>query len=180
MGALYRTAEPDGQGSRRGFLALVAAVGSAVAAAIAGVPLAAALLSPIRRKTEEADFVRVARLDTLPEGKPVRATVVAARMDAWSRQPASPLGAVWLVRRGDAVSAFSATCPHLGCSVDARADGFACPCHGSAFALDGQVRRGPAPRGLDPIDVRITPGDPPTVLVRFRRFAIGTAERREA
>ncbi len=165
--------------SRRGFLGALAAIGGAIAAAVAGVPLVAAVLSPLRQRTAGADFVRVALLDALPEGRPVRATVVAERMDAWTRQAAAPLGAVWLVRRGDAVTAFSATCPHLGCSVDASASGFACPCHGSAFSLEGNVRGGPAPRGLEPLEVRLTGGRERAVLVRFRRFAIGTPERRE-
>jgi menaquinol-cytochrome c reductase iron-sulfur subunit len=78
------------------------------------------------------------------------------------------------------VTAFSSVCPHLGCGVDVARDGFACPCHGSAFDLEGHVRGGPAPRGLDPLEVRITEGDERAVLVRYRRFAIGTPERREA
>jgi cytochrome b6-f complex iron-sulfur subunit/menaquinol-cytochrome c reductase iron-sulfur subunit len=185
MGALYRTAGPDGQGrapdrARRGFLAALAAVAGACAAAVAAVPFAAALLAPLRRSGSDAAFVRVARLDTLPEGRPVRASVVAERRDAWTRGPSAALGAVWLVRRGDAVTAFSATCPHLGCGVGAAEGGFACPCHGSAFGLDGAVRGGPAPRGLDPLEVRVTPGEDRAVLVRYRRFAIGTAARREA
>jgi menaquinol-cytochrome c reductase iron-sulfur subunit len=166
--------------SRRGFLGALAAAAGAIAAAIAGAPLVAAVLSPIRQRTEGLDFVRVALLDALPEGRPVRASVVAERMDAWTRQPAAPLGAVWLVRRGDAVAAFSATCPHLGCSVDGGANGFACPCHGSAFSLEGAVRGGPAPRGLDPLEVKVATGGERAVLVRFKRFAIGTPERREA
>jgi menaquinol-cytochrome c reductase iron-sulfur subunit len=163
---------------RRGFLAVLAALGGAVIAAVAGVPVAGALLSPLRRRADGAGFVRVARLDALPEGRPVRASVVAPRQDAWSRQPPMALGTVWLLRRGEAVTAFSAVCPHLGCSVDASEDGFACPCHGSAFALDGAVRHGPAPRGLDPLEVRV--GESGRVEVRWRRFVIGTPARREA
>lgn len=39
----------------------------------------------------------------------------------------------------------SAVCTHLGCTVGhVEGEGFACPCHGSAFFDDGRVRRGPA------------------------------------
>ncbi|MGQ0482176.1 MAG: Rieske (2Fe-2S) protein [Pseudonocardia sp.] len=46
--------------------------------------------------------------------------------------------------------AFSATCPHQGCSVDEVADGtINCPCHGSKFNVaDGSVVEGPARKGL--------------------------------
>jgi quinol---cytochrome c reductase iron-sulfur subunit, bacillus type len=172
-------APPPEPAGRRGFLAALAAAGVAVVAAVAGVPLVAALLSPLRGREEDLGFVPVARLDALPEGRPVRASVVAARRDAWSRQPPMALGTVWLVRRGEAVDAFSAVCPHLGCGVESAAEGFACPCHGSAFAIDGTVRAGPAPRGLDPLEVRITQGER-RIEVRWRRFVTGTSERREA
>lgn len=35
-------------------------------------------------------------------------------------------------------------CTHQGCGVQRSGDGFSCPCHGSRFALDGSVERGPA------------------------------------
>ena len=39
----------------------------------------------------------------------------------------------------------SAVCTHLGCNVDHdEGEGFACPCHGSRFAEDGRVSKGPA------------------------------------
>lgn len=47
--------------------------------------------------------------------------------------------------------AFSAVCPHQGCLVDTVKDGvISCPCHHSAFdAASGDVKSGPAPKGLD-------------------------------
>ncbi|MQY27333.1 Cytochrome b6-f complex iron-sulfur subunit [Nocardia sp. RB56] len=53
--------------------------------------------------------------------------------------------------------AFSATCTHQGCAVNAIAGGTVnCPCHGSRFNLDGSVATGPATRPLvaRPISVR--------------------------
>jgi Rieske Fe-S protein len=50
-----------------------------------------------------------------------------------------------LLRSGDGVfTALSATCTHLGCRVRPSARALVCPCHGSAFARDGRVLRGPA------------------------------------
>jgi glycine/D-amino acid oxidase-like deaminating enzyme/nitrite reductase/ring-hydroxylating ferredoxin subunit len=46
--------------------------------------------------------------------------------------------------------AVEATCPHMGCLVgfDRTEGTWACPCHGSRFALDGTVLEGPATTDL--------------------------------
>lgn len=50
-----------------------------------------------------------------------------------------------LVRRdGNSVHAINLTCTHQTCLVAPAANGFRCPCHGSEFAADGKVLRGPA------------------------------------
>lgn len=53
-----------------------------------------------------------------------------------------------VVREGDAFYAIDLVCTHLGCTVQATEQGFACPCHGSRFGSGGQVLTGPAPRAL--------------------------------
>jgi Rieske Fe-S protein len=49
--------------------------------------------------------------------------------------------------------AFSAICPHAGCPVTRIQGGLIqCPCHGSQFDITtGDVKAGPAPRGLTPL-----------------------------
>jgi cytochrome b6-f complex iron-sulfur subunit len=59
-----------------------------------------------------------------------------------------PGRAVALFRDDEGVYAISTVCTHLGCIVKDTPDGFECPCHGSRFAADGSVRKGPAPRPL--------------------------------
>ncbi len=55
-----------------------------------------------------------------------------------------------LVRSDQEVVAFSLECTHLGCTLALKGgEEFACPCHGSKFALDGTVLKGPAARPLD-------------------------------
>jgi Rieske Fe-S protein len=49
--------------------------------------------------------------------------------------------------------AVSAGCTHQCCTVSFSGNGFACPCHGSAFALSGTVTRGPAARPLQKLAV---------------------------
>ena len=44
--------------------------------------------------------------------------------------------------------ALSAICTHAGCTVRFATTQLSCPCHGSLFALDGSVTRGPATRPL--------------------------------
>jgi len=53
-----------------------------------------------------------------------------------------------LFRKGNEFRALSLVCTHLGCTVELQANGFACPCHGSRFDLEGQVRQGPANQPL--------------------------------
>lgn len=58
--------------------------------------------------------------------------------------------------------AFSAICPHAGCTVAfaKSSDIIACPCHGSEFnARTGAVERGPATRGLTAIPVTAADGN---------------------
>jgi Rieske Fe-S protein len=51
-------------------------------------------------------------------------------------------------RDAEGVFAVSTVCTHLGCIVKTGPEGFDCPCHGSRFAKDGSVTKGPAPRAL--------------------------------
>jgi cytochrome b6-f complex iron-sulfur subunit len=55
---------------------------------------------------------------------------------------------VALFRDQDGVYAISKVCTHLGCIVKTIPSGFECPCHGSHFAADGAVTKGPAPEPL--------------------------------
>jgi cytochrome b6-f complex iron-sulfur subunit len=47
--------------------------------------------------------------------------------------------------------AVSRKCTHLGCTIPwlNKEKRFACPCHGSAFDINGEVINAPAPRALD-------------------------------
>jgi Rieske Fe-S protein len=57
-------------------------------------------------------------------------------------------------------AAFSTTCPHQGCAVSAvEGTSIVCPCHGSRFALDGNVTNGPATRGLDSLPIAVADGE---------------------
>jgi len=154
------------------------------ATAAAAVPVAAGLgvlTDPVRRHVGGGGFLKVATLAALPEdGTPRKFPVVATRVDAWSRSPGVPVGAVYLRRvQGARVEALNVSCPHAGCSVDFDADRhqFRCPCHDSLFGIDGGItdRRSPSARPLDALEVQVREGG--EVWVRFQNFRAGTAQK---
>lgn len=98
-------------------------------------PKAAVLPSPSKK-------FRVALPETLAAGEPF----------------VPPGRSVALFRDQEGVYAISTVCTHLGCIVKPAADGFECPCHGSRFAADGEVRKGPAPKPLPWLKVSVSGG----------------------
>lgn len=83
-----------------------------------------------------------------------------------------PGHAVAVFRDREGVYAISTTCTHLGCIVKPGAGGFDCPCHGSRFASDGSVVKGPAPTPLPWFEVEAR-GDE-VVVNEERTVAPGT------
>ena len=51
---------------------------------------------------------------------------------------------VAIVRQGDTYTALNLRCTHQGATVNEDSSGWRCPLHGSFFALDGKLERGPA------------------------------------
>jgi menaquinol-cytochrome c reductase iron-sulfur subunit len=151
---------------------------------VVAVPGVAYVLDPIlRRRSKSSDFTPLARLNDLEPGVPRAFPVISAREDAWVRYPAEPVGSVWLVRQPEGktpqVIAFSAECPHLGCSINLAADrkSFLCPCHTSAFSFDGATLNRVPPRAMDQLEVKVSSGSNPEVSVRFERFRTMSKEK---
>lgn len=166
--------------TRRSFLgALTALLGGAIAA-LAAVPILGSIFSPLRAapRTGAPDApIPVGNVSEFPVGVPRRVELVRSVTDAWSRSDATTVGAAWVTRKADdSFTAFSTICPHLGCGVnlDKQRNLFACPCHTSAFTLDGKYEGGPAPRGMDPLEVEIRGKQ---VLIHYKRFKQGIPER---
>jgi cytochrome b6-f complex iron-sulfur subunit len=70
-------------------------------------------------------------------------------------------GRFYLARLADGgFMALSLRCTHLGCSINWEEDKnrFICPCHSSAFRIDGEVQNPPAPSALDYFPVMIENG----------------------
>jgi len=71
----------------------------------------------------------------------------------------------FVVKAAGKVNVFAINCSHLGCSIalNAGAKRFECPCHGSMFALNGNVLHGPAVSPLSHLAWQ--PGDAPDTIV---------------
>jgi cytochrome b6-f complex iron-sulfur subunit len=63
---------------------------------------------------------------------------------------------VILIPRGKSLQALSARCTHLGCRVeyDQAGEELVCPCHKSAYDLQGKRLRGPARADLAVLETR--------------------------
>ncbi len=104
---------------------------------------------------------------------PVKVDIYADRVDAWNRTENVKIGSAWVVELDGQLHAYSSVCPHLGCAVDYSPElgKFKCPCHRSAFALDGTPEEGPAPRPLDALELEAQAGE--LVAIRYERFKQG-------
>lgn len=70
-------------------------------------------------------------------------------------------GRFYLARQQDGgFIALSLRCTHLGCSItwEVKQNRFICPCHSSAFGINGEVLNPPASRALDYYPVMIEQG----------------------
>jgi menaquinol-cytochrome c reductase iron-sulfur subunit len=138
-----------------------------------------AILEPLRggRPGVKARLVPLAELPA--DGSPLLVSVVAERIDAWTKHPAQPIGSVFLSRLPDGtVQALHSACPHFGCVVQWTPEKrlFACPCHDSTFAPDGALAgvANASPRALDALVSEVRDG---VIWVTFQNFKPNQAEQ---
>ena len=176
----------EDQPDRRGF---IKGASCAIGAAIGVVPMAAGVrmaMDPLSRSETavDAEFIRLTEVSDLEPGVPKKFAIVEDKRDKWSRYKDVPVGAVYLLLKKAKVGgsgkpeviAFNTVCPHLGCFVDYRPEqqDYFCPCHDSNFALDGSLKKGVSPRGMDTLEAEIRKG---SVWVKFQRFKANTKEK---
>jgi len=116
--------------------------------------------------------MRLPKAAVLPSpSKKFKITLPASLISGQAYVPAGR--SVAMYKDSSQVYAVSTICTHLGCLVKATESGFDCPCHGSKFAKDGAVLKGPAPKGLPWLEVKHLGGD--NFLVdEGKRVAAGT------
>jgi Rieske Fe-S protein len=180
--------------ARRSFLVRFAASVIGVVASLFPFAVGAGVLfHPLRRgqkaaggtQTDTRGMVRICPLESLPADEmPHQFVVTADMVDAWTRATGQRVGSVFLTRvdteGNPQITAFTATCPHLGCAVEfsTAEDRFECPCHESGFAKDGEKLFGPSLRGLDRLEAKIIEKDGANdVWVAFQRFRAGVKNR---
>lgn len=177
---------------RRGFMTKF--VAALVGTAVGIVPVLAAgvmFLDPLLRKRKsraekgtegeagDDSFLLITTTRSLAtDGSPRLFPVVADLQDAWNKFPETEIGSVYLWQTPEGtVQCFNARCPHLGCTVNFKPDqsAYVCPCHDSAFSLNGERSNDIPPRDMDPLEAQIRNGD--EVWVRFQKFRAGIHER---
>lgn len=173
---------PASRPPRRNLLAAAAAVViGGVSSLVSVVTGAIVFADPLSRKKKSpkfyakdesefgAGYVKVGSLDAIPaDGVPRRFPVIDDLTDAWNFTPAAPIGSVYIRRDegGDKVAVLHTTCPHAGCSISYRHDAdadrraFHCPCHNSAFTVEGGKMdvggaENPSPRDMDGLDAQV-------------------------
>ena len=178
---MMQPTQPPNAERRDFFKKAAAAIISAIVGifpALAGLTM---ILDPLRRKSPAGGFVRVTSLAALPnDGVPRKFSVLADRTDAWNKFPQTPVGAVYLRRTGEKTAeALNVACPHAGCFVDyvAGRSGYFCPCHNSAFGLNGKITdpKSPSPRAMDTLEVEIR--NDAEIWVRFQNYEAGKTEK---
>lgn len=166
---------------RRAFLKVgVGALGVGLAGVVVA-PSVRALLWPLADGVKiisgGEDFVVVGKRDQFGE-TPIKVDIHADQVDAWNRTKNVKIGSAWVVVIDGELHAFSSVCPHLGCAVDydGEAGKFMCPCHDSAFGLDGSHEEGPSPRALDQLEFE-QPKDGKLLAIRYERFKQGVEDK---
>ena len=152
-------------------------------------------LDPLLRKQHDADpkaaaaasaagmgegYLPITKIDALPaDGSPRAFKVIADLQDAWNKFPQTEIGSVYLSRSSSGeITCYNARCPHLGCTVQYKSgeQKYVCPCHDSAFQLDGTRLNEIPPRGMDTLEAKAAADG--MIWVKFLKFRAGTAEKK--
>ena len=142
-------------GNRRSFLARFVIGGSAlIGAGLAGL---AGLVAAPRKQAESGRWRTAVAPGRTPSAFPHTAVLTERHEDGWYQTSRQTV--VFIDKQGGEITAMSATCSHLGCTVkwEPSASHFKCPCHGGVYDRAGNVVSGPPPQPLAKLAVRVNP-----------------------
>ncbi len=131
---------------------------SAIMGMALGIPALLYLFVPPRAK-QGNEWVDAGDVSQLRPNVPEELQFRRRRVDGW--RVVSEKTSAWVVQiPKEGLVAFSPQCTHLGCAYhwDDSKKVFVCPCHTSAFSINGKVLEGPAPRPLDRYAVKVDRG----------------------
>lgn len=169
--AAQRETEPI-SAERRSWLGAISGLIVAGISAVMAVTIGRFAIAPAFSAAAAQGWTELGTLAEIPEGKLVKRRLTVAQIAGWERVEVPR--SVWIIRRGEQVKVFSAVCPHLGCAVGARSEGFGCACHGSQWDSEGNKTAGPTPRSLDELEHRVEDG---ALKVRYQDFRQGIAAK---
>jgi Rieske Fe-S protein len=135
---------------RRAFLGWVAGASIGATALFSTAMVSTAVMPPDRSIEGKTKVGRLAvgRVDELEVEQPV----LAEYGD----------DVLYLIKKSDEeINVFDAACPHVACKLSWNPDTseFDCPCHASAFDIDGTLLYGPAPRDMYAAEFEIEDGE---------------------
>ncbi len=168
-------ATEENNSERRSFLGAIAGLIGAGITAVMGITIGRFAVAPAFPSGVAADsknWTDLGPLSGIEEGKLVKKSIIVSQEAGWGQFNSQK--AVWVIRKGDQVTIFSAVCPHLGCTVNAKNEAFVCACHDSKWDVAGNAQGGPTPRGLDSLEHKIE-GD--ALKVRYQEFKQGIAQK---
>ena len=111
------------------------------------------------------------KLAAIPQGAS-KHTVNISERTGWAE--ANTRQAVWVVRQDSQIKIFSGVCPHEGCTVTDKPQGFVCLCHLSEWQINGHKVSGPTPRDLDILDHRVNDNQ---LEVKYENFQRGVSQK---
>jgi menaquinol-cytochrome c reductase iron-sulfur subunit len=154
---------------RRTFLGWFLGIGTVSVAGLLSIPLVQFALDPLTRTSTETEWSDLGPADDFKEvDVPQKRTINIVQTDGWRKVMMEK--SVYVIKEtSGALVVFTATCPHLGCSVKWNDTGkqFKCPCHNGTFNTSGKLTSGPPPRDMDALDSKVEDGH---LKVKYQSF----------
>lgn len=161
---------------RRKFLKWATGASAFLSAALAGVPVLRAFVSPTLRRPTTETWIKLGDVETFDLDIPTKVDFVETVTDAWVENRV--LRGVWVYTEdGEKFTVYSGRCTHLGCgfAFEKVTGHFKCPCHEGVFDVKtGAVLAGPPPRSLDTLEWKIEAG---YLYCAYRDFRVGVEQK---